>query len=88
MSEVAPVEPVRVSTPKDLAYAISRKIKHVIITEHLDLTTLPLEINGICEDGCSSPIPVITHTESIRVRIFLELSLHTHPCERFLYTPT
>ena len=83
MSEVAPVEPVRVSTPRELVYAIFEESKHVVITAHLDLTTLAQYINEICDEGCSSAIPVIFHTESIRVRIFLELSFHTHPYERF-----
>eukprot|EP00892_Ulva_mutabilis_P003267 jgi/Ulvmu1/1311/UM011_0039.1 len=59
-------KPVVVSTPQELANAISRGHSHITITSHLDLTGLPLIPNIACEKGCASPLPPIATTRSIR----------------------
>lgn len=58
-----------VSQPQQLHDAIAKGIAHIEITAHLDLTTLPLQKNTGCEDGCDSALPDITLTKSIRVRV-------------------
>ena len=77
MSERGPAEHVKVSTPKELVQAVLGGKPHIVITAHLDLTTLPLITNEICPDGCSSPLPEILRAESIRVLLCL-----SHPIAR------
>jgi hypothetical protein len=58
-----------VSTPEGLRDAVQSGALDIVITKHLDLTTLatiPLQMD-IC-DGCVSPLGEITATRSIRVR--------------------
>ena len=78
MSERGPTEHVKVSTPKELVYAVLDGYPHIVITAHLDLTTLPLITNEICSEGCSSPLPEIFRAESIRVLLCL-----SHPIARW-----
>jgi hypothetical protein len=56
-----------VSTPEGLREAVQMGAQDIIITEHLDLTTLELMPISECED-CVSPLGDITTTRSIRVR--------------------
>lgn len=60
--------PVPVSTPTELEVAILQGRKHIMITNHLDLTAMPLRHTTACLDGCESPLPEISDTETIRVR--------------------
>eukprot|EP00892_Ulva_mutabilis_P002166 jgi/Ulvmu1/11950/UM082_0029.1 len=55
-----------VATPQQLLDAVLDDRKHILITDHLDLTILELRENTICPDGCSSPLPEIRATDSIR----------------------
>ena len=56
------------STAVALRDAVLQGWRHIVITAHLDLTTLPLRETSICADGCASPLPDIRGTASIRVR--------------------
>jgi hypothetical protein len=56
-----------VSTPEGLLAAVQSGALDIVITEHLDLTTLELLPIAYCED-CVSPLGEITTTRSIRVR--------------------
>ena len=66
---VAPAEITIVSTPKGFVDAVQRGALDIVITEHLDLTTVDLQPTSICEVGCESPLGEIFATRSIRVRI-------------------
>ena len=58
-----------VSTPQGLVDAVQSGSVDIVITEHLDLTAVPLLPSSICENGnCDSPLGEITGTRSIRVR--------------------
>lgn len=57
-----------VSTPEGLREAVQNGALDILITEHLDLTTIPLVKTSICAEGCDSPLGEITATRSIRVR--------------------
>lgn len=59
---------VSVATPDELVEAVLDKVCHIVITAHLDLTTLDLVQSNICPDGCESALPYVRHTASIRVR--------------------
>jgi hypothetical protein len=56
-----------VSTPQGLRDAVQRGALDIVITEHLDMTTLELLPISDCED-CMSPLGGIHRTRSIRVR--------------------
>eukprot|EP00892_Ulva_mutabilis_P002848 jgi/Ulvmu1/12564/UM091_0005.1 len=60
------IQPVFVSTPRELESAILQGRLHVVITAHLDMTVLPLRDTSICLDGCSSPLPEIRETMTFR----------------------
>jgi hypothetical protein len=57
-----------VSNPEQLLDAIRLGALDVVVTEHLDLTTLPLIKTGFCNEGCAGPLGEIRKTRSIRVR--------------------
>lgn len=59
--------PVYVSQPRELEDAILKGRRHIVITAHLDMTSMPLRSTSICPDGCESPLPEIRETWSIRV---------------------
>lgn len=58
---------VTVATPDELVNAILEDRRHIVITAHLDLTTLLPRQNSLCPDGCASPLPEVLATDSIRV---------------------
>lgn len=69
LRQAAPEQrPVYVSTPRELEDAILQGRLHIVITAHLDMTSMPLRDTSICPDGCSGPLPEIRETASIRVR--------------------
>lgn len=57
----------KVSTPSELALAVAEGALDIIITNHLDLTVLPLQNTSICPEGCESPVGPVNGTRSIRV---------------------
>lgn len=67
-ASVEAVNATTVSTPAGLRDAVQSGVLDIVITEHLDLTTIPLLATSICEVGCESPLGEITATRSIRVR--------------------
>jgi hypothetical protein len=66
-----------VSTPEGLRDAVQSGALDIVITEHLDLTTLELLPISKCED-CVSPLGEITTTRSIRVRNSLFTCFHVY----------
>lgn len=58
-----------VASAQELETAVLQGRRHIVLTAHIDMTALPLKDTSICEDGCSSPLPVIRSTLSIRVRL-------------------
>ena len=69
LRQAAPEQrPVYVSSPRELEDAILQGRLHIIITAHLDMTSMPLRDTSICPDGCGGPLPEIRETASIRVR--------------------
>jgi hypothetical protein len=64
-----PAQITSVSTPLQLKQAIKRGARDIVITNHLDLTTLQVEDTSICPDGCQTPLSEIRVTRSIRVRL-------------------
>ena len=68
MEQPARTEAVSVASPQQLVDAILEDHAHIVVTAHLDLTTLPIRENSICPDGCASPLPEIRAAQSIRVR--------------------
>eukprot|EP00892_Ulva_mutabilis_P002162 jgi/Ulvmu1/11947/UM082_0026.1 len=58
-------EPVNISSPRLLEKAILTGYHHIVITAHMDLTTLPLRHTSIC-DSCVGPLPEMITTMSIR----------------------
>lgn len=66
--EVEPANITFVNTPQALLDAIDADALDIVVTDHLDLTTLPLQSTSICKVGCDSPLGEISTTRSIRVR--------------------
>ena len=58
-----------VSTPQGLLDAVQSGALDIVITDHLDLTNMPLLPTSFCNSGCESPLGEITGTRSIRVRL-------------------
>lgn len=58
---------VLVSTPMELEEAILEGRSHIVITSHLDMTSMPLRQTAVCDEGCASPLPEIHYAISIRV---------------------
>ena len=69
--EVEPANITYVNSPQALLDAIDARALDIVVTEHLDLTTLPLQPTSICPVGCDSPLGEISTTRSIRVRCFM-----------------
>jgi hypothetical protein len=67
LQDKAAVE-VEVSTPQALKDAIQSSTPYILITNHLDLTEMPLLATYVCPAGCESPLGNINYTLSIRVR--------------------
>jgi hypothetical protein len=67
-AEIEPLNVTTVSTPEGLRDAVQNGALDIVITEHLDLTTLQLLKTSICPVGCDSPLGEIATTRSIRVR--------------------
>lgn len=59
--------PVYVSQPRELENAILEGRHHIVITAHLDLTSMPLRATTVCPDGCQSPLPEVREVKTIRV---------------------
>lgn len=67
LPEIPSAEITNVNTPQQLVAAIGRGDRDIVITDHLDLTTVPLMRTGICLVGCMSPLGVLKgQTRSIR----------------------
>ena len=60
--------PFFVSSPEELEQGILQGRIHIVVIAHLDLTSLPSKPTSACNDGCESPLPVVSLTETIRVR--------------------
>lgn len=58
---------VKVSTPNELKMAVAEGVQDIIITNHMDLSGLPLINTTICPEGCQSPVGPVNGTRSIRV---------------------
>eukprot|EP00892_Ulva_mutabilis_P002163 jgi/Ulvmu1/11948/UM082_0027.1 len=58
--------PAFVSTPRELEHAILSGRKHIVVTDHLDMTSMPHRPVTFCGDGCESPLPENRETLSIR----------------------
>lgn len=70
LPEIPSAEVTNVNTPQQLVAAIGRGDRDIVVTDHLDLTTVPLKPTGICLVGCMSPLGVLKgQTRSIRVCI-------------------
>lgn len=68
--EFANKQPQNVATIEDLQLSISSGVHHIVIVDHIDLTTVPREElipTRACPDGCGSPLPAIVTMRSIRV---------------------
>ena len=61
-----------VDSPQALVEAVQAGALDIVVTEHLDLTTLPLLPTSICPVGCDSPLGEIGQTRSIRVSPFFQ----------------
>lgn len=74
-TQMAEANVTRVPTPVELLEALQRGDRDVVITEHMDLTSLqPLGAgSALCPTGCSGPLQAasllaINGTRSLRVR--------------------
>ena len=66
-------QPVYASSSKELELGILQGFAHIIVTNHLDLTSLPSKPTTACLDGCESPLPEVRLTQVIRVRALLRV---------------
>lgn len=71
--DIEPDNITLVDTPQSLLQAVQDGALDIVVTDHLDLTTLPLLPTSICTEGCESPLGEIAKTRSIRVRFVLFL---------------
>lgn len=67
VSDIQPANITLVDTPRSLLNAVQAGALDIVVTKHLDLTTLPLLPTSICDVGCDSPLGELTKTRSIRV---------------------
>lgn len=67
VQEIEPANITLVDTAQALVNAVQAGALDIVVTEHLDLTTLPLLPTSICNVGCESPLGELSKTRSIRV---------------------
>lgn len=67
LEEVKPANITFVNSPQALSNAVQAGALDIVVTEHLDLTTLPLLPTSICTIGCDSPLGSLRKTRPIRV---------------------